>query len=126
VHELGIAESVIEAVTERMPGTRISSISLEVGSLSGIVPDSLRFSFDLAARGTPLEGATLDVTRTAARCRCQACGLVFEPEGGCALCPCGSAWVTVLSGQELRITSVRPAGPAGGQDAEPTGAGQAG
>ncbi|HLI40214.1 MAG TPA: hydrogenase maturation nickel metallochaperone HypA [Streptosporangiaceae bacterium] len=109
MHELGIAESVIEAVTERLPGTRIASISLEVGSLSGIVPDSLQFSFDLAAQGTPLEGARLDISRAAARCRCQACGTEFEPDGAGALCPCGSAQVAVLTGQELRITSVQVA-----------------
>jgi hydrogenase nickel incorporation protein HypA/HybF len=107
VHELGIAESVIEAVTERLPDTKITSISLEVGSLSGIVPDSLRFSFDLAAEGTPLQGATLDISSSAARCRCRACGAEFEPDGAGVLCPCGSADVTVLSGQELRITSVQ-------------------
>lgn len=118
MHELGIAESVIEAVTERLPGAKITGISLEVGSLSGIVPDSLRFSFDLAVAGTALEGATLDITQVPARCRCGSCGREFEPgglrgAGGAGglvpLCPCGSADVTVLSGQELRIAAVRVA-----------------
>jgi hydrogenase nickel incorporation protein HypA/HybF len=107
MHELGIAESVIEAVTERLPDAKITSISLEVGSLSGIVPDSLRFSFDLAAAGTALEGASLEITQRPARCRCQACGQEFEPDGPVPLCPCGSAEVTAVSGQELRITSVQ-------------------
>ena len=110
MHELGIAETVIEAVTERLPGTKISSISLEVGSLSGIVPDSLRFSFELATAGTPLEGAVLQITQLPARCRCGACGREFEADGRAGpvpLCACGSAEVTVLSGQELRIASVQ-------------------
>jgi hydrogenase nickel incorporation protein HypA/HybF len=107
VHELGIAESVIEAVTERLPDAKITSISLEVGALSGIVPDSLRFSFDLATQGTALEGATLEITQRPARCECRACGKEFEPDGPLPLCPCGSAEATVLSGQDLRIASVR-------------------
>jgi hydrogenase nickel incorporation protein HypA/HybF len=107
VHELGIAEGVIEAVTDRLPDAKITSISLEVGSLSGIAPDSLRFSFDLAVAGTPLEGADLEITQRQARCRCESCGQEFEPDGPIPFCPCGSSQVTILSGQELRITSVQ-------------------
>jgi hydrogenase nickel incorporation protein HypA/HybF len=109
VHELGIAESVIEAVTGQLPGAKITSISLEVGALSGIVPDSLEFSFGLATQGTALEGASLEITQSPARCHCQTCGIEFEPGEPVALCPCGSADVAVLSGQELRITSVQVA-----------------
>jgi hydrogenase nickel incorporation protein HypA/HybF len=108
VHELGIAQGVIEAVTERLPGVKIISVRLEVGALSGVAPDSLRFSFGLAAQGTALEGASLEIIQSPARCHCRACGADFEPgEPVAPLCPCGSADVTVLSGQELRIASVQ-------------------
>ncbi len=57
MHEYGITESVVTAVTERMPDATISCVHLEIGSLSGVSADSVRFYFGMAAEGTNLEGA---------------------------------------------------------------------
>ena len=107
MHELAIAQGVIDQVTERLPGERVVGVCLEIGSLSGVVADALRFCFDLATEGTRLAGARLDIAETAARCRCRECGAEVSPDGLLPLCPCGSADTAVLSGDELRITSVR-------------------
>lgn len=109
VHELAIAEGVVEAVTERLPDTKIACVCLEIGALSGVVAHSLRFCFDLATDGTNLAGARLEISEPAAQCRCAACGSEFEPDGPFMICPCGSTDVSVLSGEELMITSVRVA-----------------
>jgi hydrogenase nickel incorporation protein HypA/HybF len=109
VHELAIAEGVVDTVTQRLPGARITQVHLEIGALSGVVADSIRFCFDLATEGTGLEGATLEITQPPARCRCRGCGTEFLPDTPIVLCPCGSADVAVLSGEELRILSVRVA-----------------
>jgi hydrogenase nickel incorporation protein HypA/HybF len=110
VHELAIAEGLVDGVTERLPGRRITSVRVEIGALSGVVPDALRFCFSLAAEGTPLDGADLEIAEPAAKCECADCGLAFEPEDNrILLCPCGSANVAVVSGQQLLITSVKVA-----------------
>ena len=109
MHELAIAEGIVTAVTQRLPGKQIASVRVEIGALSGVVADSLLFCFDLAAEGTGLAGATLEITRCPGRCACRGCGSEFSPEGPFLLCECGSADVTVLSGQELTIASVRMA-----------------
>jgi hydrogenase nickel incorporation protein HypA/HybF len=118
MHELAVAEGLVDVVTERLPGTKISEVRLEIGALSGVVPDSLRFCFDLATEGTTLEGASLQITEPGTECECRTCGQTFAPDapGGSGargapilLCPCGSADVAVLSGQQLTITSVRVA-----------------
>jgi hydrogenase nickel incorporation protein HypA/HybF len=109
MHELAIAQGVIDVVTGRLPGTTVTEVRLEVGALSGVVADSLRFCFDLAAEGTPLAGARLDITEPAARCSCRSCHRDFTPDGPLPLCPCGSADVAVLTGEELRILSVEVA-----------------
>jgi hydrogenase nickel incorporation protein HypA/HybF len=109
VHELAIAEGLVGGITDRLPGRRITSVRLEIGALTGVVPDALRFSFDLATEGTPLAGADLEITEPAAACECLDCGRPFEPDGPILLCPCGSANVTVVSGQQLLITSVKVA-----------------
>jgi hydrogenase nickel incorporation protein HypA/HybF len=109
VHELAIAESVVDTVTQRLPGATVTCVHLEIGALSGVVPDSIRFCFDLATEGTPLAGAALEITEPPARCRCRACGAEFQPDTPIVLCPCGSADVAVLAGEELKILSVQVA-----------------
>jgi len=109
VHELAIAESVVETVTQRLPDAKVTCVRLEVGALSGVVPDSIRFCFDLATEGTGLAGARLEITEPPARCRCRACGAQFQPESPVVLCPCGSPDVAVLSGEQLTIVSVEVA-----------------
>ena len=109
MHELAIAESVVDTVTQRLPGAKITRVHLEIGALSGVVPDSIKFCFDLATEGTTLEGATLEITEPPARCRCRACGAEFRPDSPIVLCPCGSPDVAVLAGEELKIVSVEVA-----------------
>ena len=106
MHELAITEGVVDAVTGRLPGARITCVRLEIGALSGVVADSVRFCFDLVTEGTSLQGARLEITEPAGRCQCRTCGGEFQPDGPILLCPCGSADIAVVSGQDLRITSV--------------------
>jgi hydrogenase nickel incorporation protein HypA/HybF len=109
VHELAITQSVVEAVAERLPDATISCVRLDIGALSGVAPDSVRFCFDLVTEGTNLQGARLEITQQPGRCRCRGCGTEFEPDRMIALCPCGSADVSVLAGEQLRIESVEVA-----------------
>jgi len=108
MHELSIAQDVVETVLGRLD-RRVTGVRLEVGPLSGVLPDSLRFCFDVACSGTSLEGAWLDIVETPARARCRACSAEFEPVTALPLCRCGSADVATLSGTELRITAVEVA-----------------
>jgi hydrogenase nickel incorporation protein HypA/HybF len=109
VHELAITEGLVDAVTERLPGARVTCVRLEIGALSGVVADSLRFCFDLVTEGTNLEGAALEILQPPALCHCRVCSHDFEPDGPIALCPCGSADIAVVRGQDLKITSVQVA-----------------
>lgn len=106
MHELAITRSLVDAVTEQLPGARILAVHLDIGKLSGVVPDAVRFCFELVATGTALEGAVLDIAEPVGELRCFDCGRRTELNDPIPLCPCGSADVTVLSGQELRIRAV--------------------
>ena len=106
MHELAIVEGVVDAVAERLPGAQVTCVRLEIGALSGVVADSVRFCFELATEGTSLQGARLEISEPAGECRCRVCGRIFHPDMPIMACPCGSADVTVLAGQELKITSV--------------------
>jgi hydrogenase nickel incorporation protein HypA/HybF len=109
VHELSITQSIVDAVVARMDGARISAVRLEIGRLSGIVPDSVRFCFDIVAGGTILEGASLRIDEPPGRVHCRTCNGDSELEDPFPLCPCGSADIEMLSGNELRIKSVEVA-----------------
>jgi hydrogenase nickel incorporation protein HypA/HybF len=106
VHELAIMESVVDAVTERVGDVNVVRVLLEIGELSGVVPDALRFCFDLAAAGTPLAGAALEIIEVPGRARCLQCLADVELEDQIALCACGSANLDFLNGQELKIIEV--------------------
>jgi len=106
MHELSITQSVVDAVTERMCDARVRRIRLEVGKLSGLVPDSVRFCFELVTAGTTCEGAALEIDEPAGHAACRTCGAAFETAEVLPLCGCGSADVEVRGGQELRIREV--------------------
>lgn len=61
MHELSITRNVVAIVSERAVGQRVTRVRLEIGRLSAVVPDSIRFCFDICAQGTPLEGAELEI-----------------------------------------------------------------
>ena len=62
MHELGITQSIVDiaARTARDQGAeRIVSVTVEIGSLSGVIPDAVEFCFEACSQGTLLEGSRL-------------------------------------------------------------------
>ena len=74
MHELAITQSVVDAVIERTGSAPVAGVRLRVGRLAGVVPDALRFCFELVTAGTPLEGAALEFEQPEGRGRCRTCG----------------------------------------------------
>lgn len=106
MHELSITRTVVTTVTLRMRDARVCRIRLEVGQLSGLVPDAVRFCFEMVAAGTTCEGATLEIDEPPGKAVCRTCGAAFETGEVLPLCDCGSADIEVQGGQELRIREV--------------------
>ncbi len=109
MHELAITQSIVDQVADRMAGRRVTDVDLEIGMLSGVVADSVRFCFDLVTVGTPLEGCSLRIGEPEGRARCEACTTTFGVRDLLLLCPCGSADVRIVSGEQLLIKSVKVA-----------------
>ena len=84
MHELSIALSLVELASDelaRLGDVRLHAVHVRVGALSGVVSDALRFSFDVAADGTPVAGATLEIEEVADSPELQLRGLeVFDRE----------------------------------------------
>lgn len=106
MHELGVTQQIVEAVIEHAAGARVGRVVVEIGKLSAVLPDAVRFCFDLCCEGTALEGAALTILEPPGRARCRACDaelLLERPFGRCA---CGSSDLAWISGEELRIRSI--------------------
>jgi hydrogenase nickel incorporation protein HypA/HybF len=103
MHELSIANGIVEICAERAGTARVIRVRLEIGQLSAVLPDAVRFCFDVCARDTVLEGAALEIVETPGRAVCRDC----ETEVGLARlvgrCTCGSANLRVIAGEELKI-----------------------
>jgi len=106
VHELSITQSVVDAVTGRMGDARICRVRLEIGKLSGLVPDAVRFCFEMVATGPTCEGALVEIDEPCGHARCRTCGTAFDTDDILPLCECGSADIAVEGGRELRIREV--------------------
>jgi len=109
MHELSITQSVVDAVLNRTGERPVTAVNLRIGPLSGVLADAVRFCFDVAAAGTPLAGARLQIEAPEGRGRCRSCQDEFNLNDPILLCPCGSADVEVLSGRELMLVSVEVA-----------------
>ncbi len=103
MHELSITRNIVAIVSARANGARVTRVTLEIGQLSAVVPDAIRFCFDVVAKGTVLEGAQLDVIEIPGRGRCRNCGREIALGQLIERCDCGSLDLVRLSGEELFI-----------------------
>jgi hydrogenase nickel incorporation protein HypA/HybF len=111
MHELSIAQSIIEGAEEeaqRHSRSRVVTVHVQVGRLSGVVNEALLFSYDLACEGTVLEGSRLEIEEVAAVVFCKKCDAERELESiqhfRCPICQMPTP--EVIRGRELLITGL--------------------
>jgi hydrogenase nickel incorporation protein HypA/HybF len=107
MHELSIAQSVVDSVCERAAGRPVHTVRVRIGLLTAVVADSMHFCFDLVTEGTAAEGALLEIEQPPGAGHCRACDTDFTMTDLVLLCPCGSADVDITSGRELQIVSMK-------------------
>jgi hydrogenase nickel incorporation protein HypA/HybF len=110
VHELSIAQSLLDIIVDesnRHKLARIKTVRLRVGALAAVVPESLRFCFDLVSRDTPASGAAIEIETVPVTARCDKCDLSFEVQDHVFQCPkCGEPVLEMLGGRELDVMSI--------------------
>jgi hydrogenase nickel incorporation protein HypA/HybF len=111
MHELSIAASIVEAVTESAsayPGARVKEVRLRLGALASVVEDSLRFCWQLSTEETPLAGAELVIVAVPVVVHCEGCNADSQIDGvqsfRCA--HCGELAGEIRQGRELEIESI--------------------
>lgn len=103
MHELSITRSIVEVCGKRAAGARVGRVTVEIGRLTCIVPDALRFCYDVCAEGTSLEASMLEIIEVPGRARCRACGDETALDDLLTPCGCGSYDLQYLAGEELKI-----------------------
>ncbi len=107
MHEMSLAENVrqiIEAAARDQRFSRVKSVRLEIGQLSCVEAEAMRFCFDSAMAGSLAEGARLEIIETPGTGQCSACGKTVAMTEQYGLCPdCGSPHLQIVAGNEMRV-----------------------
>src|ERR1051326_5927819 len=108
MHELSIAQSIVDAVEARATecnAARVKGVRLRIGEASGIVSDSLTFCFEMLTSLDPtLTGAQLLIDSVPHRAWCRHCAKDFSVINFVAQCPTCQEWSSeIVSGTELQI-----------------------
>ena len=84
MHELTVAQGMLDTAMRHLPHpqARVTRVTMMIGSLTGVVEESLRFAFAQLVPGTPLAGADLVIGLQHARLTCTVCGQVRFHENG--------------------------------------------
>ena len=94
MHELSVAQNIIEIVTdtaEQQKAKHVSEVVLDIGAVSGIVPDNLEFAWEVSIKNTLLEGAVLKINFIEAKALCLNCHSEFKIDDLYSVCEhCGS------------------------------------
>lgn len=110
MHELSIAQSIVELAEETAKKEKagsIQSIEIEIGALSGVVLRALEFAMNVTIKNTMLENSKINFVIIRGVAECNNCKKEFETNKLLALCPnCEKANFKIIDGKQLRITSL--------------------
>ena len=110
MHELSIAQSIVELAEEQARSRHalsIEEIDIEIGRLAGVELQTLSFAMESVIKNSMLENARIVRHDIEGEGRCADCGAGFAVEELLSPCPqCGSYAVELLRGAELRVKSI--------------------
>lgn len=110
MHEMSLAQGILQIVEDtlaRSGGGRVSLVRLEIGQLAGVEHSALRFSFEVVAGGTAIDGATLEIDEPPGQAWCLQCSQTVVLSGLGEPCPhCDSYQLQVTGGTQLRVKEI--------------------
>ncbi len=115
MHELSIAQSLLDIVLSEAQAhgvTRVVRVGVRLGAFTNLVPDSLRFCFDLIKENTVAAQAELMLTEVPSAGLCHDCGQEIDMAEPVFKCPaCGSDQVEMTQGRELLVDFIETEDP---------------
>lgn len=107
MHELSLTEALVALVEDegRKHGcARVRTVRVEIGAISAVEPEAMKFCFDAVTRGTIADGAVLDIVTVPGRGWCLDCGKEVDLAQRLAPCPdCGNGTVRPVAGDDMRL-----------------------
>jgi len=107
MHEMSLCESVLgilEDNARRQGFERVKVVWLEIGALSEVEPEAMRFCFDAVVRNTLADQARLEITEIPGEAWCMQCNKIVQVAQCFDACPeCGSYQLQVTGGEEMKI-----------------------
>lgn len=107
MHEMSLAEGIRTIILDqaRTHGfARVTRLRLEIGRFAGVEKPALAFAFDVVMRGSPAEGAELEMIDLCGRAFCYDCGEEVSIDDRFDPCPlCGGGRLMPSGGDEMRI-----------------------
>lgn len=108
MHEYSIVQALLDRVAQearRRGATRVHVVRVRIGEVAGVETDLLRTAYETIRRGTPCENAPLEITSTAARWQCPACGMPVTQGGPLRCRECGVP-ARLVSGDEIMLDRI--------------------
>ena len=110
MHELSVTESLLKISVEhaeKANAQRVTDLHIVIGDLASMVDDSIQFYWDIIARGTIAEQATLHFRRVPAELQCNTCSKKYQPTDKELICPdCHGIGANIIAGEEFFLESI--------------------
>lgn len=107
MHEMALCEGIIGIVEEearKRSFSKVNVVCLEIGALSHVAPEAMKFCFEAVAAQTIARGARLEIVETPGIAWCMACSASVEIKQRYEPCPCcGGYQLQVTGGEEMRV-----------------------
>ncbi len=107
MHEMSLCEGVLHVLqteAEKQGFSKVKEVWLEIGELSNVEPEAMRFSFDVVMKNSLADGAILNIINLPGTAWCMQCSKNVLVKQRYAECPdCGSYQLQIVSGDEMKI-----------------------
>ena len=119
MHELGMAMEIVDIVEKSLEGKKVKAVKeveIDMGDLHKVSPGQMQEVFEMASKGTMVEGAKLKVNIKKGTIKCLACGF----SGGVDVemehhhdhqvhlhCPkCNATSLEILEGRDIDVRNI--------------------
>ncbi|OJY35226.1 MULTISPECIES: hydrogenase maturation nickel metallochaperone HypA [Gemmobacter] len=110
MHEMSLVEgirSIVEDQARAHGFSRVTLLRLEIGRFAGVEKPALAFAFDVVMKGSPAEGARLEIIDLPGQALCYDCMKLVEIADRLAPCPlCDGGRLIPEGGDEMRIRNM--------------------
>ena len=110
MHELSIVSNLFEILEEKAKekkAKKITRVKLQIGAISGVVPEFLKTAFDIYKKDTIANEAKLLIKEIPLKIQCQKCQKEAIIDDFIFICDeCGSRELKTLAGKELLLEKI--------------------